>query len=83
MHKLKPKPYLGTDSQPEKAIHVFTPIERLRAAVAVGDGGVGYCENCGAEHFGVEQMANHRPCCECGLRAVFGAKALLRKRGEK
>jgi DNA-directed RNA polymerase subunit RPC12/RpoP len=38
---------------------------------------IGFCVNCGAEHYGVEPDASYYECDDCGERTVFGAQELL------
>ena len=38
---------------------------------------IGFCLDCGEEHYGVEQDAMNYPCEACGKSRVFGASEIL------
>jgi len=41
------------------------------------DENMGFCRECGAEHYGVEPDARKYECEECGAMAVYGAEEFL------
>ena len=51
-------------------------VEQILAA-AQADEYIGFCDACGAEHYGVEPDARNYPCWECGKFKVYGAEDLL------
>ena len=51
-------------------------IDDIMRAVESGDY-IGFCRNCGAEHYCIEPDARNYECEECGAHEVFGAEELL------
>ena len=41
------------------------------------DDSIGFCTECGCEHYGVEPDAREYECEECGADKVYGAEELL------
>ena len=44
---------------------------------AMSDDYIGFCNECGAEHYQIEPDARNYECEECGAMAVYGAEELL------
>jgi hypothetical protein len=60
-----------------RAQHMTGPkIAEVMSAVEQDDN-LGFCSECGAEHYQIEPDARNYPCDECGNRAVFGAEQYL------
>ena len=51
-------------------------LEQIIDAIESGDY-IGFCTECGAEHFGIEPDARRYECEECGKDSVYGAEELL------
>ena len=54
------------------------PIELIIEAIE-SDECIGFCTECGTEHYGVEPDAENYPCEECESLAVCGCELLLIK----
>ena len=57
-------------------LHESLTYDVIEHAIKSGDY-IGFCVDCGAEHYGVEPDARGYECEECESESVYGAEELL------